>query len=365
MREKIFISPAKYVQGRGLLNKSAEYLMDAFGNKFMVIADEIAMKYAGDKVCASLRKAGADVEVVNFRGQSSLAEIERIVEIGRKRDYDAVVAIGGGKTDDTARGVKQELGLGLAIIPTIASTDAPTASLYAIYSEQDKVLEYRYTRNADLILMDTEVICNAPAQFLAFGIADALATWLEASACAKSDSCTTTGGRPTLAGLAIAEKCEEIIFQYGVQAYQANQAHVVTKAFDYVVEANTLLSGIGYESGGLAAAHSVHNALTMLSGEIEKTSHGEKVAYGTLVQLFLENRTREEIDKFVKFYRELELPTTLAQLGIEGIGRDELLQVGEAATAQGETIHNMPFEVTAKDVVDAIIAVDAYSKSKI
>lgn len=277
MNEKIFMSPAKYIQGRGVLNRCDDYLTHGFGKRFMVIADEIAMECAGKLLRDKLQKVGADVLTVHFNGQSSLKEIERITAEGEGRHVDAVIAVGGGKTCDTARGVKDNLKTDLVVVPTIASTDAPTASLYAIYSEEDEVLEYRYTKNADLVLVDTEVIAKAPARFLASGIADALATWMEASACAESNKCTTTGGRATIAGLAIAEKCQEIILKYGVQAYEANKAHVVTKAFDYVVEANTLLSGIGYESGGLAAAHSIHNGFTVLSGEIERTSHGEKL----------------------------------------------------------------------------------------
>jgi len=127
---------------------------------------------------------------------------------------------------------------------------------------------------------------------------------------------------------------------------------------------NTLLSGIGYESGGLTAAHSIHNGLTVLTGEIEQLTHGELVAYGTLTQLFLENRKPEELDKFICFYRKLNLPTTLADLKLGDASYEELLKVGKAATAPGETIHRMPFEVTAGDVADAMLAVDVYVKAR-
>ncbi len=363
MRKKIFLSPARYLQGRGILKDCAGELMDAVGARLLLIADEVAMEHAGNALCEGLQDAGAAVWPIRFNGQSSLKEIERIAAEGAEKEIDGVIAVGGGKTCDTARGVKDLLKAALAVVPTIASTDAPAASLYAIYSEEDEVLEYRYTKNPDLVLVDTEVIAKAPARFLASGIADALATWMEARACAESDSPTTTGGHATLAGLAIAERCEQVILQYGVQAYEANKAHVVTKAFDAVVEANILLSGIGYESGGLAAAHSIHNGLTVLPGKARETSHGEKVAFGTLVQLFLENRDRAEIDRLVRFYRELDLPTTLAELGLQAADHLALERVGAAATAEGETIHNMPFQVTGEDVVDAILAADQYITS--
>ena len=127
-----------------------------------------------------------------------------------------------------------------------------------------------------------------------------------------------------------------------------------------VIEANTLLSGLGFESGGLAAAHAIHNGFTALEGDIHHLTHGEKVAYGTLTQLFMENRPTEEIDAYIDLYQALNLPTTLKELHLDPEDRDALIRVGKQATIEGETIHNMPYIVTAEDVADALIAVDAY-----
>lgn len=363
MVEKVFLSPAKYVQGKGILKTCGKYVLNSLGSRMLVIGGKRSFESAGKTFCDTVKAAGGSAEYLPFKGQSSWAEISRIAKTAEEGNYDAIVAVGGGKAGDTARGVADKLKIRLGVVPSIASTDAPVASLYAIYSEKDEVQAYGFARNPDLILVDTEVICKAPARYLAFGMADALATWVEAKACAQSNQITTGGGRATLAGLAIAEKCEEIIFTYGVQAYEANKAQVITPALDYVVEANTLLSGIGYESGGLAAAHSIHNGLTVLSGDIEQLSHGELVAYGTLTQLFLENQVPEILDKYIRFYRKLNLPTTLADLKLGEASYEELLKVGEAATSEGETIHRMPFEVTAADVADAMLAADAYVRA--
>lgn len=364
MYEKIFLSPGRYVQGKGILRKCSSYVFESLGRKLLVIGGKHSYQSAGEMFCKGMKEAGADITYLPFGGQCSWAEIERIAHVGREGDYEAIIAVGGGKAGDTARGVSHKLGLRLGVIPAIASTDAPVAGLYAVYTEDDVVQEYGFTRNPDLVLVDTEVISKAPERYLASGMADALATWVEAKACAAGCQITTGGGRATLAGLAIAEKCEEIIFKYGVQAYEANRAKVVTPALEYVVEANTLLSGIGYESGGLTAAHSIHNGLTILSGEIEKLTHGELVAYGTLSQLMLENRDTKEIDKFIHFYKELNLPTTFEELKVPDITYEQILDVGRAATGEGETIHRMPFEVTAEDVAAAMTAVDSYVRNR-
>jgi glycerol dehydrogenase len=145
-------------------------------------------------------------------------------------------------------------------------------------------------------------------------------------------------------------------------ARQAAEEHVVTVPVEKVVEANTLLSGLGFESGGLAAAHAVHNGLTALP-ETHHHMHGDKVNFGTLTQLALEDRPTAEIRAFVEFCRGVGLPTTLAEVGLGGVGRADLMRAAAAATAPGETIHNLPFAVDARMVCDAMIAADAYGRA--
>ena len=135
-----------------------------------------------------------------------------------------------------------------------------------------------------------------------------------------------------------------------------------TPALENIIEANTLLSGLGFESAGLAAAHAIHNGFTALSGDIHHLTHGEKVAYGTLTQLFLENRPKEELEKYICFYQRIGMPTSLEEMHLENVSYEDLLKVGKQATIEGETIHQMPFAISASDVAQAILAVDRYVK---
>jgi len=66
--------------------------------------------------------------------------------------------------------------------------------------------------------------------------------------------------------------------------------HVVILALEHVVEANTLLSGIGFESAGLAAAHAIQDGLNALD-KGHAYFHGEKVAFGVLASLFIDRQT--------------------------------------------------------------------------
>ncbi|MPN57184.1 Glycerol dehydrogenase [bioreactor metagenome] len=125
-----------------------------------------------------------------------------------------------------------------------------------------------------------------------------------------------------------------------------------------IIEANTYLSGIGFESGGLAGAHAIHNGFTVLS-ECHSMYHGEKVAFGTLVQLVLEDAPREELEEVISFCLEIGLPVTLADIGIKNPTNDGLMKVAQAACAKGESIYNMPLEITVEKVFAAIVGADA------
>lgn len=360
---KIFASPSHYVQGKDVLNQASTYI-EKLGNNALLLCDDTVWKIAGEKLYNHLSENNLSVTHVPFNGEASVHEIERVVKIGKEKNSTVILGVGGGKAIDAAKAISDELGAATVIIPTIASTDAPTSALSVIYTEDGTFEKYLfYKKNPDLVLVDTKVISQAPTRLLASGIADAMATWVEGSAVIQKNGTTMAGGTQTLAAIAIAEKCEEILFANGIQAMEANRAKVVTKSLEAIVEANTLLSGIGFESCGLAAAHAIHNGFTALHGPIHSLTHGEKVAYGTLTQLFLENKPKERLDKFIRFYQQLGLPTTLEELKLGDASYDDLLQVGKQATVEGETMSGMPFTVTAEDVADALLAVDAYVRS--
>src|SRR5262249_56979810 len=125
-------------------------------------------------------------------------------------------------------------------------------------------------------------------RWLVAGMGDALATWFEAKTCVAGYVKNMRGGASTQSALTLAELCYRTLLEDGAEALRAVQTQVVTPALDRLVEANTLLSGLGFESSGLAAAHAVHNGLTAAPATHDYF-HGEKVAYGLLVQLVLES----------------------------------------------------------------------------
>src|SRR5699024_26455 len=231
-----------------------------------------------------------------------------------------------------------------------------------IYSDEGVFESYKfYNKNPDLVLIDTAVVAKAPSRFFSSGIADAMATWVEARATIKSGGTTMAGGKPSIAAEAIAKKCEATLMNYANSADSAVEQGILTKHVETIVEANTSLPGLGFDTGGLAGAHAIHNGFTVLEGEIHHLTLGEKVAYGTLVQLMLELHTETELQKYINFYQALDLPTTLKDMHLENVTFEELYKVGEAATQEGETLRNLSVDITPEDVAHAIVAVDQLS----
>ncbi len=355
----IILSPNKYIQGSGCIKEIAKHTQK---NAF-VVADEFVLNLTKKSIEESFKSEKLDVHFEVFKGECSKIELNRLKTLLENVKSEIIIGVGGGKTLDMAKTIAFYSGLPVMVVPTIASTDAPCTALSVLYTEEGKFDEYLFLpSNPNIVLMDTNIIAKAPVRLLVSGMGDALATYFEARACERAGGLNLGGGYTTKAAMALAKLCYETLLLDGKKAMFSVENEVCTKAVENIIEANTYLSGIGAESGGLAAAHAIHNGLTVLE-ECHHLYHGEKVAFGTLAQLFLENAPMEEIDEVIKFCRSLGLPTTLKEMGVVTINKKKLNEVAELACAKGETIHNMPFEVNPEMVVAAILAVNSYSNS--
>jgi len=360
----VFSSPCRYTQGKNA-TASLGLEMKTLGleGPALIVAGKSAFALLSTTWEQSLSAAGLGHQVHRFGGECSLAEIERVKASAREARPRTIVGAGGGKVLDTARAAACDLRLPVVNCPTVASSDAPCSALSVIYTEEGVFQEYRiYGKNPDLVLVDTQVIAQSPPRLLVAGMGDALATWFEAKTCVEGNIKNMRGGASTQSALALAELCYRTLLSDGADARRAVQLQVVTPALERLIEANTLLSGLGFESSGLAAAHAVHNGLTA-APPTHEFFHGEKVAYGVLVQLILEGKPRSLLDQVLRFSTEVGLPVTLADIGLGELTPEMLAQIAARATAKGETIHNEPFEVRPEMVADAIRAADAAGRA--
>lgn len=360
----IFCSPSRYTQGK---NATAALGTEMTGlglsGPALIVSGRSANRLLGETWKVTFSEAGIDYAVHDFGGECSMAEIERIKQAAQQNQSRVILGAGGGKVLDAARAAATDLDLPVVNCPTVASSDAPCSALSVIYTDDGIVETFRiYRKNPDLVLVDTQVIALSPPRLLVAGMGDALATWFEAKTCIDGRVANMRGGLSTQTAAALARLCYDTLLADGLDALRAIETRVVTPALERIIEANTLLSGLGFESSGLAAAHAIHNGLTTIPAT-HACLHGEKVAFGLLAQLVLEGQPHALTEQVLGFALAVGLPMTLAEIGIEALTEEQLSGIAMRATAQGETIHNEPFEVRPDMVADAIMAADAIGRA--
>ena len=358
--KSVMIAPRRYVQGKGVLQETGS-LLAAIGKKPLLLWDTRVKAAVGPALVAGFKNAGLEAMDVEFRGQCTKAEAARVAEIAKQCGADILVGIGGGKTLDTAKAAAASAGTKMVSIPTIASTDSPTSSYTVWYDDAGICQGFgSWGVNPDLVLVDTQVIANAPVRSFVAGMGDGLATWFEAEACYKTRATNFAGnGHATLAALAIARLCYDTLMQHGVEARRAVEQHAVTPAVEKIVEANVLLSGLGFENCGCATAHAVANALPSLP-ECRVLMHGEEVAFGLITQLCLdEDKEIAEVNRVVDFMITIGLPVTFDDINLKEVTPEKLKTIGDICGCKGSLCENHPFAVTPDSIVDAMIAADA------
>lgn len=355
---KLLKSPGKYVQGQGVLANLDAYLQ-GMGQNFLILISQSGTK----RICPTLDGCFAGkpyaLHYEIFRGECSQPQIDRLISTARELGCTAVMGIGGGKILDTAKAVAYGSGLPVVIIPTVASTDSPCSSLSVVYRENGEFDRYLFLDACpNMVVVDTGVIAKAPAALLVAGMGDAMATWFEARACRASGSDNQAGGKPTRAATGLAAMCWELLRRDGLAARQAVEAGACTEAVETIVEVNTYLSSVGFESGGLAAAHAMQKGLTFIP-ELHDLYHGNKVAFCTVAQLVLEDAAPEELESVLQFCCDVGLPVCFADMGYSEPDHAQLRLAAEKTCAPGATVFHMPFSVDADMVYQAFLAADA------
>lgn len=252
------------------------------------------------------------------------------------------------------------------IVPTICATDATCSGCAVAYTPEGEYIRVEYQKtNPRLVLVDSGIIARAPSRYLVSGMGDAFATYLEAIACeatASPNECKG-GGLRTRSAMALSKLCTETLFESGPQAKEDNEKGVVSEALENIIEANTLLSGMGFESTGLGMCHAIANAFTLLP-ECHGKYHGEKVAYGCLVELELYNPLNIK-EKTYEFFKKVGLPVSLADMNLPNPTDEQLTLLAQDVAKEDESqfSHHEPYSFDAAAVKTAILAVDFRGRS--
>jgi len=355
---RVLASPSKYIQGAGELSRIKDHIT-RLGGPYLFVMGGFAYNHLKGIIEDSFKGVGAVLVFEKFHGECTHNEIDRLRKIYSSHSCNVVVGVGGGKALDTAKGVSYYEGCPAISIPTIASTDSPTSAISVVYTEDHEFDgNLLLTKNPEIILVDTDIIAHAPVRLLVAGMGDALSTYFEAMANVNSQHENFVGGTCTNTSVALAKLCYDILIRDGVQAKKSAENKQCSPELENIVEANIYLSGVGFESNGLACAHSIYNSLTSLP-QCRHMYHGELVAFGTLVQLVLEGRSDNEIEEVLQFCISVGLPVTFSDISTGDLSSEEIMRVAEIACKPGSFMECEPFDVTPHMIYNAMIAADS------
>ncbi|MFV0436386.1 MAG: glycerol dehydrogenase [Desulfopila sp.] len=363
---RVLIAPARYIQGPGVLDNLARYLAVVPSSHPAVLISPGGQARLGDRLQASFTLHKITPVVHLFAGECSFENVARIADVMKKRDraVDAIIAVGGGKCLDAGKSVAFRLDLPVITCPTIASTDAPCSAVSVMYTEEGvQIRPEFYPRSPAMVVVDSECIVNAPVRQFIAGMGDALATHYEVQTCSANPLARSiVGARPTLAVLALAQLCAATILDRGQEAAIAVARNEITDAVESVIEANTLLSGVGFESGGLAVAHAIAAGLTVIPRLHSEYLHGELVGIGLLTQLIVEDNMSEAL-RVAEFLTAVGLPVNAGQLSLTiETDAEQLNAAFEEAVASGLT-EAEAWPVTPEMLFEAFVKADRLGRA--
>lgn len=349
------LSPARVFRGDGVIATYADTLA-AFGDRPLVIGGDRTLAIAAPYLEPLWEKGLIHAEASYGRDCSEMG-LRSLQQALAHHQADVIIGVGGGKALDAAKFIAHEAQLPIITIPTSAATCAAWTALSNIYSEQGAFLyDVSLAKCPDALVLDYGLIQTSDRRTLVAGIGDALAKWYEASVSSGHSDQTLI-----IAAVQQARVLRDILFQKSAEALE----HPGSAPWREVVDASVLLAGVIGGLGGAqcrtVAAHAVHNGLTHLL-ESHGTLHGEKVAFGILAQLRLEEMVQGNQlaatarQQLLKFYADIGLPRCLDELGLERLTVADLQRAAEVACRPQSDIHHLPFEVTPIHLMAAMVS---------
>jgi glycerol dehydrogenase-like iron-containing ADH family enzyme len=350
----LMVAPANVIRGQDALQVAVEYIVK-LGQRPLIIGGEQSLKLSQLQVLFD--QTELEIEQISYTPDCCETSLDRLTHAVTDHQADLMIGIGGGKCLDTAKLVAHRCQLPVVTIPTSAATCAAWTALSNIYSESGAFLnDVSLDKCPDLLILDYGIVATAPPRMLVAGIGDAIAKWYEASVSSGHSSQTLL-----IAAVQQARVLRDILFQKSAAAIEDPGG----EDWQQVVDATVLLAGVIGGLGGAqcrtVAAHAVHNGLTHLSGS-HHALHGEKVAYGILVQLRLEEMLQGNQlaatarQQLLDFYTEIGLPKTLADLGLSEITISQLHHAAVLACKPDSDLHRLPFTVVPEQLVAAMVS---------
>ncbi len=356
------VAPAKVIRGSQVVTAAVEDIV-RLGKRPLVIAGKHTLAVVEEQLQPIFNAESLNIHQTYYSPDCSETSLRTLRKAAQEHKADVIIGVGGGKALDTAKLIAHQLDLPVVTVPTSGATCAAWTALSNVYADDGAFLyDVGLSRCPDLLILDYDLVQTAPKRTLVAGIGDAIAKWYEASVSSGHSEQTIV-----IAAVQQARVLRDILFQKSVAALQEPGGENWREVVDATVLLAGVIGGLGGAECRTVAAHAVHNGLTHIcgQGELKKSIHGEKVAFGILVQLRLEEMVQGNQlattarQQLLKFYAEIGLPRSLDDLGLGDVTIKQLQKAAEIALNPKSDIHRLPFQVSLEQLMAAMVSTTA------
>jgi len=315
----IQVGAGRYIQGENALSFLGDEISRLGMKQAFVIAGKKAYREAGDKVKSSLDKSSISYQVTDFAGEVCMSNIDQITRKAIESNAEVIIGVGGGKCMDATKIVAIKARKPLITVATSVATCAAYSPTTVLYEENGSMVGMlKHKQNQVAVIVDEEIIVNAPARLIASGIGDSIAKYHEIRFAYENNE---TNNLFLKMGFNISKLLHEDLMVKGYKAYLDVKEGNNSQAVSDVITDNIQITGIvsGLSSGGnqLAIAHAFYEFVHRYFHDRTLSLHGEIVSVGILMQMYVNGDSHEEIQKMKDFFVGMEIPVTLKEVGIE------------------------------------------------
>jgi len=272
----------------------SEYLPDIKGKKCLVISEKFLVDLYNEKI-TDIQKDFYDAQLYIMGN----ADFDEAVSIAKKiciEDIKVVIGIGGGRVLDTAKYAAFISKAVYICLPTTLSNDS-LASPFSVLGTVDMNRKTLPCKIPTAIIVDTEMILNAPASQTLSGIGDTLAKHTALYDWKYEASLNNTHVEDF--AYAIAKMSLDSVFY-------CEEKSIKSKAFIRILSRALVMGGLAMEIANSSrpcsgSEHLFCHAIEEYHTDI-KISHGMGVALGSIAACVFQGRDEQELLKAYKAY---------------------------------------------------------------